>query len=228
MRRPVGWWLMLWCVACAGLCAAPALAQSDVRSDGHDGAPLTGRALILLEADDDVDEFVRVFVYEVVVGRLRDHGLIVERGDASALGSAQGTSAMRCLADRACTARLQRRQRATLVLAFHFAMAGGQIVITWRRSDAISRAPLRLRGDEGSVAASLARTLLRLDVGALPCVVTLSAEFPVALQIDGERASAPALVDPGAHTARAQASGREPWQGPLVCGGGRVLRVSVR
>ncbi len=186
--------------------------------------PLTGRALVYLDAEEGVDEFVRVFVFEVVRGRLRDHGLAVSRGEASD----SRPSAMVCLRDRGCARALQREHGAPLVLAFHIARAQDELLVTWRRSDAISEAPASIQDNEGGVAAALARTLMELQPERLPCVAQLETELDVALTVDGAAAQSPVLVEPGEHRARAVTAGRAPWSGSLRCAGGRVLRIAVR
>jgi len=201
--------------------AEPPLEERVERAHAH---PLTGRALVFLEADEGVDEFVRVFVFEVIAGRLRDHGLAVARGDTA--DAAQPP--MTCLQDEACVRALQREHTAPLVLAFHIAQASETLTVTGRRSDAMAEPPLSIEDGEGGVAAALAQLLMELEIEAVPCVVLFESSIPVTFSVDGAEVQSPALVGPGDHRARAVAAEREAWSGALTCAGGRVLRVEAR
>ncbi|MEZ4338789.1 MAG: hypothetical protein R3B82_19400 [Sandaracinaceae bacterium] len=179
----------------------------------------TGRAVVFLDADEGVEPFLGVFLYEVVAGRLRDHGFAVVRGDASAEASAPLT----CLASRECARATMARRSAPFAIALHLAERDGRLTVTWARSDGVATTPLE--GDEGTVAAALVEALGALEPARLPCVWTLEASVAATIEIDGARARAPGVVDPGSHRVTVRAPDRDPWSGPLTCAGARVLRV---
>ena len=217
-------WAALLSVASVGRAQGASPAEPAISDQGAHARPLTGRALVYLDADEGVDEFVRVFLFEVIAGRLREHGLAVTRGRAAA----SGTPPLTCLADAECARDLQRAQTAPLVLAFHIARVGDELLVTWRRSDAPTAEPSSVQDGEGGVAAALAQTLMELEIERVPCVVLVESELEVSLSVDGARVQSPAVVGPGDHRTVAVVRDRDPWSGPLRCAGGRVLRIGVR
>lgn len=188
------------------------------------GTLLTRRAVIFLEAGEDVDQFVRVFVHEVVATALRDRGFAVARGDLVG----RDESPMACLVRESCARALVASEEAPLILAMQIEASGERLTLRWRRSDAAEPDAQVLEGAEGEVATQLAMALGALDLEALPCVVVIDSALRVAVVVDGQPLATPGVIEAGEHRATVRSEGREPWNGPLQCTGGRVLSVRAR
>ncbi len=191
---------------------APACAQ-------REGPALTGRAVVFLDAEEGVEPFLAVFLYEVIAGRLREHGFAVARGEVAAEPRPPGE----CLASVECARAAMARHAAPFLIALHLAVAGGRLSVTWARSDGAATPPLE--GDEGAVAAALAEAIQALEPSRLPCVFTVESSLGATVEIDGSPATAPGVVASGVHRVTVRAPGRDPWSGRLTCAGARVLRV---
>lgn len=203
----------------ATLAFAVALLLAPVAAAQREGPALTGRAVVFLDAEEGVEPFLGVFLYEVVAGQLREHGFAVVHGEVAA----EPTSPRECLASPDCARDVMARLSAPFAIALHLAMTDGRLTVTWARSDGADTPPLA--GDEGAVAAALAEAIGAIEPAVLPCVWTLESSVGARVEVDGAPTGAPGVVTAGAHRVTVRAPGRDPWSGPLTCAGARVLRL---
>ncbi|MFK7989689.1 MAG: hypothetical protein AB8I08_26965 [Sandaracinaceae bacterium] len=199
--------------------SAPASAQEPTaaaRSSRH--------AALLVDAASEVDAFTKMYLYEVISGRLQQLGFAVTAGDPGAASR----PALQCVESAECRAPLMQTLHAPWLIAVHLQPSGeGRLRVSLRTSDGSAR--LDAEDEEAAIATALDRALSSIDASTIPCLVVLDSEVRnTEFRLRGETTTLPSLVVPGEHDARLDAPGRHAWEGSLVCRGGGVLRVRVR
>lgn len=210
-------------LACAllfGLLLAPAAASAQSAPTGR----ASRHAALLVDAGADVDAFTKMYLYEVVAGRLAQLGFAVTAGDPGAAPRPP----LECVEHAECRTTLMQTLNAPWLIAVHLQPSGeGRLRVSMRTSD--GSASLDAEDEEAAIATALDGALAAVDADGIPCLVVLDSEVSgTEFRLRGETTELPSLVVPGRHDARLDAPGRDAWEGPLVCRGGGVLRVRVR
>lgn len=229
MTRAAFRWVLGACVLIASMLAVGARAEDE-------GKP---RAAVIVTADPNVDPFLRIYVFEVAAGVLRERGFEVAPPNAAAARLAQiGKTPAECAADDACLRDLALRVRAPTIILANVSPGGERLVVlkvfpSTVRSDGIDRAtPLDASVPEVELAGRLRGALAPVADGPTPCQVEVDAPDGLRVTVSIDRAGPierfPAFIAAGRRTVRIAAPGRAPWTGPLECEAGAVYNLRVR
>ena len=209
----------------------PSAARADGDEDAvalrHEGGP---RVAIEVEAADEVDAFLEVFLWEIAATASRAQGMRPVEGARSA------GPLIDCLERDACASEWARRAEVATLIGVRVEPAdSGRSRVIWRVVSPTGEGMLagptgETTGSEGEVADTLGEALAALDASALPCRARLEieGELEVRARVGDVALTGDGWLAPGDHRVVVEASGRSPWRGNLRCTPGHRLVLRVR